>query len=67
MTAGNFGPGEAKPVSAKIKHLSNENCMYPHIHHNCIDINTSGLYDLDFHFFVAVMLGPGLIGAKRHL
>ena len=30
-------------------------------------LTTSGLYDLDFHFFVATMLGPGLIGAKRHI
>ena len=38
-TRGNFGPGGAKPVSAKKKHLSSRNFTNPHIHHNCIDIN----------------------------
>jgi len=38
---GNFGPGGAKPVSAKKEHLSNENFIYPHIHQNCIDINSN--------------------------
>ena len=33
---------------------------------NIRSYNTSGLY-LDFHFFVAIMMGPDLIGAKRHI